>query len=112
LLDIRLHTIASTVVPLHPRPSPSPGPSARFFTGTTSLAAAFAAKVAASTPDPDESSASHMSETPASFYDLKAALPGDDKYYNFEQLKGKVVLIVNVASKWCAFSFASSFVVS
>jgi glutathione peroxidase len=33
------------------------------------------------------------------FYDLKAKLPGD-KVYDFEQLKGKVVLIVNVASKW------------
>lgn len=33
------------------------------------------------------------------FYNLKAKLPGD-KEYDFEQLKGKVVLIVNVASKW------------
>jgi len=36
------------------------------------------------------------------FYDLKAKLPGD-KEYGFEQLKGKVVLIVNVASK-CGFT--------
>ena len=36
------------------------------------------------------------------FYDLKAELPGADKYYSFDQLKGKVVLIVNTASKWCA----------
>lgn len=34
------------------------------------------------------------------FYSLKAELPGG-KTYDFEELKGKVVLIVNVASKWC-----------
>jgi glutathione peroxidase-family protein len=33
------------------------------------------------------------------FYSLKAKLPGS-KQYEFDQLKGKVVLIVNVASKW------------
>ncbi|KAH9940969.1 glutathione peroxidase [Amylocystis lapponica] len=38
----------------------------------------------------------------SSFYALQAALPGD-KTYDFEQLKGKVVLIVNVASK-CGFT--------
>ncbi|KAI8980193.1 glutathione peroxidase [Trametes punicea] len=37
-----------------------------------------------------------------SFYDLKAQLPGG-KTFDFEQLKGKVVLIVNVASK-CGFT--------
>ncbi|KAH9850388.1 glutathione peroxidase [Lenzites betulinus] len=37
-----------------------------------------------------------------SFYELKAQLPGG-KTYDFEQLKGKVVLIVNVASK-CGFT--------
>jgi glutathione peroxidase-family protein len=37
--------------------------------------------------------------TPISFYDLKADLPGG-KVYDFSQLKGKVVLIVNVASAW------------
>ncbi|KAF9647963.1 glutathione peroxidase [Thelephora ganbajun] len=36
------------------------------------------------------------------FYNLKANLPGD-KEYDFEQLKGKVVLVVNVASK-CGFT--------
>jgi len=36
------------------------------------------------------------------FYSLKAKLPGD-KDYDFEQLKGKVVLVVNVASK-CGFT--------
>jgi len=36
------------------------------------------------------------------FYSLKAKLPGD-KEYDFEQLKGKVVLVVNVASK-CGFT--------
>ncbi|KAL4072704.1 thioredoxin-like protein [Scleroderma yunnanense] len=39
--------------------------------------------------------------TAQSFYDLKADLPGG-KVYDFDQLKGKVVLIVNVASQWCA----------
>jgi len=36
------------------------------------------------------------------FYNLKAQLPGDQEY-DFEQLKGKVVLIVNVASE-CGFT--------
>jgi len=34
-----------------------------------------------------------------SFYDLKADLPGA-KTFDFAELKGKVVLIVNVASEW------------
>ncbi|KAI0775199.1 glutathione peroxidase [Trametes elegans] len=42
-----------------------------------------------------------MSEA-KSFYDLKAQLPGG-KTYDFADLKGKVVLIVNVASK-CGFT--------
>jgi peroxiredoxin len=33
------------------------------------------------------------------FYDLKAELPSGQTY-DFTDLKGKVVLIVNVASKW------------
>jgi hypothetical protein len=41
----------------------------------------------------------NFSGTMSEFYNLKAKLPGD-KEYDFEQLKGKVVLIVNVASKW------------
>ena len=40
-----------------------------------------------------------LSRTMSQFYNLKAKLPGD-KDYDFEQLKGKVVLVVNVASKW------------
>lgn len=40
----------------------------------------------------------------AGFYSLKATLPGN-KEYDFAQLKGKVVLIVNTASAWCAFPF-------
>jgi len=36
------------------------------------------------------------------FHSLKAKLPGNEEY-DFEQLKGKVVLIVNVASK-CGFT--------
>jgi len=35
-----------------------------------------------------------------SFYNLKAELPRGDMY-DFNQLKGKVVLVVNVASQWC-----------
>ncbi|RSH77390.1 uncharacterized protein EHS24_003351 [Apiotrichum porosum] len=38
-----------------------------------------------------------------SFYDLKATLPGKDKVLDFATLKGKVVLIVNTASK-CGFT--------
>ncbi|KAK8849444.1 hypothetical protein IAR55_004777 [Kwoniella newhampshirensis] len=38
-----------------------------------------------------------------SFYDLKATLPGRDKVLDFSTLKGKVVLIVNTASK-CGFT--------
>ena len=41
--------------------------------------------------------------TMSGFYDLKAELPGG-KAYSFEELKGKVVLIVNVASKWYAMA--------
>lgn len=38
--------------------------------------------------------------TMTSFYDLKAELPGADKSYDFNDLRGKTVLVVNVASKW------------
>ncbi|KAF9818552.1 hypothetical protein IEO21_02657 [Rhodonia placenta] len=38
----------------------------------------------------------------STFYDLKAELPGG-KTYDFSELRGKVVLIVNVASK-CGFT--------
>lgn len=44
---------------------------------------------------------SESKSTAKSFYDLKAELPNGSTF-NFEDLKGKVVLIVNVASKWCA----------
>ena len=37
----------------------------------------------------------------SAFYDLKADLPQEGKIYDFADLKGKVVLVVNVASKWC-----------
>jgi glutathione peroxidase len=43
-----------------------------------------------------------MSSSTPSFYDLKADLPGG-KTYDFDELKGKVVLIVNVASQ-CGFT--------
>jgi glutathione peroxidase len=39
------------------------------------------------------------------FYDLKADLPGGEKY-DFATLKGKVVLIVNTASAWYVTSSA------
>lgn len=35
-----------------------------------------------------------------SFYDLKADLPKEGEVLDFKDLKGKVVLVVNVASKW------------
>lgn len=41
------------------------------------------------------------------FYDLKAELPGG-KTLDFAQYKGKVVLIVNTASKWCVHRRLSS----
>ncbi len=54
-------------------------------------------------------SSSPLAMSDASFYSLKASLPGG-KTYDFEQLKGKVVLIVNTASKWCVFAvFCMSF---
>lgn len=40
------------------------------------------------------------------FYDLKADLPGGEKY-DFATLKGKVVLIVNTASAWYVDLFHS-----
>src|ERR1700753_1352080 len=44
-------------------------------------------------------SSPNFSGTMSEFYNLKAQLPGD-KEYDFDQLRGKVVLVVNVASKW------------
>ena len=47
------------------------------------------------------SAPTNMSEsTSRGFYDLKADLPNGSPY-KLEDLKGKVVLVVNVASKWC-----------
>jgi glutathione peroxidase len=43
----------------------------------------------------------------ASFYHLKADLPGGEQY-DFATLKGKVVLIVNTASAWYVFPFCMS----
>ena len=45
------------------------------------------------------SAALYSTSAMSSFYELKAERP-DGLTYDFEQLKGKVVLIVNVASKW------------
>ena len=67
--------------------------SARYF--STSLATAFVAKTAS---DSVPTNLSRMSEE-SKFYTFKPELPGD-KTYDFEQLRGKVVLVVNVASKW------------
>lgn len=44
--------------------------------------------------------------TSTTFYDFKADLPGG-KTYDFDQLKGRVVLVVNVASQWYAQPFFS-----
>lgn len=43
--------------------------------------------------------ASYSTTAMSSFYELKPQLP-NGKTYDFGELKGKVVLIVNVASKW------------
>ena len=42
---------------------------------------------------------SYTTAAMSQFYELKPELP-NGKAYDFEQLKGKVILIVNVASKW------------
>lgn len=39
-----------------------------------------------------------------SFYDLKADLPKEGEVLDLSSLKGKVVLVVNVASKWCVYA--------
>lgn len=53
----------------------------------------------ATSPSPSQANTSPSTDM-TSFYDLKAELP-NGKTYDFSQLKGKVVLIVNTASKWC-----------
>ena len=60
-----------------------------------------------SLPNTNSSSSSSAMSDAKSFYELKAQLPGG-KTYDFEQLKGKVVLIVNTASKWYAGSVVLS----
>jgi len=47
---------------------------------------------------------STTAQTMSGFYSLKAERPGGN-VYDFADLKGKTVLIVNVASKWCVLSF-------
>jgi hypothetical protein len=51
-------------------------------------------------PFPPRSLSTTAAPAMTTFYDLKAPLPGA-KAYDFDQLRGKVVLIVNVASQWC-----------
>ena len=46
---------------------------------------------------------STTAQTMSGFYSLKAERPGGN-VYDFAALKGKTVLIVNVASKWCVLS--------
>ena len=83
--------LASTAAVLYKHvlrvPAVRPPPSRSLFTTTNTTATTRPAKAPYST--------SAMS----SFYELKAELPNGQQY-DFEQLKGKVVLIVNTASKW------------
>ena len=67
-------------------------PSPRFYTS-----AAFPS-ISTTVMSTSESSAAAPSKS--GFYSLKAQLPNGNEY-DFEQLRGKPVLIVNTASKWC-----------
>lgn len=76
----RLHSKATTT-PFPPRQSPS-----------------------LSTIPSHQHKAHYTNMSDSSFYTLKARRPnGTD--FDFADLKGQVVLIVNVASKWCAIHF-------
>ena len=91
-------SLNSSQFPIYPQPRPtrsstghlikacaaSPSTGNRLYTSSSTT----------TTPIPND-----MTST-KSFYDLKAELPGTKGVYDFAQLKGKVVLIVNVASQW------------
>ena len=84
----RTITTGNRVLPLYKRSVRSLSrPAHRSLLATTTLASTVLATAHYST--------SAMSK----FYELKAELP-NGQTYDFEQLKGKVVLIVNTASKW------------
>jgi hypothetical protein len=53
---------------------------------------------------PNLPSRNYSAFTMSAFYNLKAPQPGN-KTFDFEELRGKVVLIVNVASQWCVHCF-------
>ena len=66
------------------------------------LFALFALAACGQTATPTESKTMAMMDAPTSFYDLQA-LTIDGKPYDFGQLRGKRVLIVNTASK-CGYT--------
>jgi len=70
--------------------------------GRVSASAASIHTTTINTPKMSAEASTSTAPAPATsgFYSLKAQLPGG-KVYDFEQLRGKVVLIVNTASKWC-----------
>lgn len=87
-------TFSTAISPPVPRPRRHCAQRAR------SLSTTLAKLASTSSPEMSESNDNPTGTTPQSFYNLKAALPGEDKYLNFEELRGKVVLVVNVASQW------------
>ncbi|EKM58352.1 uncharacterized protein PHACADRAFT_252608 [Phanerochaete carnosa HHB-10118-sp] len=88
LAAIRTARVSSNVLIYKRTPSSLALTSRRALTATSISSAALYSTSAMTQPTP--------------FYDLKTQQP-DGKTYDFEQLKGKVVLIVNVASK-CGFT--------
>lgn len=85
LLSPARSSLVASVRLYKPSPQLLASPSRPSLTVTTTFAAA--------------QRASYSTTAMSSFYELKPQLP-NGKTYDFEELKGKVVLIVNVASKW------------